>query len=98
MQERRFEDLENRASLSEALDTVRQIEARSRVHDELERMKASGEALVLADEEERMLWSFRRFKLRMRKDGEVFKWQTRRPEGVQLATDTALIVEPEEVV
>jgi hypothetical protein len=79
------------------LDEARRLESRTRVRDEIERMKASGEALVLTDEEERMLWSFRRFKLRLRKDGEVFKWQTRRAEGVLLASETAEIVHPSEV-
>jgi hypothetical protein len=32
----------------------------------------------------------------MRKQGEVFTWQTRMPEGVQLAEDTAEILHPQE--
>ena len=34
------------------------------------------EALVLTDEEERLLRSFRRFKILCKKAGEVFRWQT----------------------
>ena len=81
MQEQKFEELENRASSVGELDAVRQHEARSRVHQVIETMKAEGKALELTAEEEEMLWSFRRFKLRMRKDGETFTWQTRRPKS-----------------
>jgi hypothetical protein len=97
MQEHRYDELENRASLAEHFDEVRTLETRTRVKDEIQRMRESGEALTLTDEEERMLWSFRRFKLRMRKNGEVFKWQTAKPEGVVLTEDTVLIVDPSEV-
>lgn len=96
MQEHKFEELESRASLSEERDAVRNLEARSRVHQVIESMKAEGKALELTAEEEEMLWSFRRFKLRMRKDGETFHWQTRRPDGVQIVGDTAEIVHPSE--
>lgn len=68
------------ASLSAELDAIKKLEARARVHQEIEAMKAEGKAFELTDEEERMLISFRRFKVRMRKDGEVFTWQTRKPE------------------
>ena len=97
MQERKFEELEDRASASELADSLKQLEARERVHKEIEAMKAEGKALELSDEEEQMLRSFRRFKLRMRKNGEVFKWQTRLPEGVALAEQTGSIVHPQEV-
>lgn len=60
-------------------------------------MKAEGKALELSEEEEQMLKSFRRFKLRMRKNGEVFKWQTRLPEGVQIAEETGIVIHPQEV-
>lgn len=98
MQEAKYRDLENRAVEPALKDAFERLKASTRVHDEIERMKASGEAMVLTDEEEKMLWSFRRFKLRMRKDGEVFTWQTRRPSGVQLASDTAEIILPSEAV
>jgi hypothetical protein len=98
MQEQKYDELENRASMTAEMDHVRKLEARSRVHQEIELMKQEGKALVLTSEEEDMLRSFRRFKLRMRKDGEVFTWQSRRPEGVQLAEETAEIVHPSEVV
>ena len=94
MQEQKFEVLEDtavenleRRSLSAAMkDAVRKLEARAIVHETVERMKADGEAFELTEEEEKLLVAFRRFKLRMRKDGEVFTWQTRKPEGVVLAT------------
>jgi len=97
MQLRKYDELEIRASQTAEIDAIRKLEARARVHHEIELMKEEGKAMVLTDEEERMLQSFRRFKLRMRKDGEVFTWQTRRPEGVQLVEETAFIVDPAEV-
>ena len=97
MQEMKYSELENRASHSAELDAVRKLETRTRVHDEIERMRASGEALTLTDEEQRILWAFRRFKLRIRKNGEVFTWQTCKPEGVQLVTDSAEVILPQEL-
>ncbi len=96
MQEMKYTELENRASLSAEMDQIKKLEVRSRVHREIELMKEEGKALVITEEEESMLRSFRRFKLRMRKDGEVFTWQTRRPEGVQLVDETAEIIHPSE--
>jgi len=96
MQEMRYSELEERASRLSITDEIKKLEARTRVRDEIEQMKAEGKALVLTEEEESMLWSFRRFKLRMRKNGEVFTWQTRKPEGIQVVSDTAEIVHPQE--
>jgi CHASE1-domain containing sensor protein len=96
MQEQKYEELENRASLSQ--EAEKKLEARSRIHREIELMKEEGKAFVLTTEEEDMLRSFRRFKFRMRKDGEVFAWQTRKPEGVQIAEETAEIIHPSEHV
>ena len=95
MQEQKYDELETRASRSSEIEAIKILE-RSRVHHEIERMKAEGAALVLVEEEERLLHSFRRFKLRMRRNGEVFTWQTRMPGGVQLAEETAEIVHPSE--
>jgi hypothetical protein len=97
MQEQKFDELEHRASNAGQLDEIKKLEARVRVHQEIELMKAEGKALELSDEEERMLHSFRRFKLRMRKHGEVFTWQTRKPEGVQIVEETAEILHPSEI-
>lgn len=96
MQEMKYDELERRASVTSESDLIRKMEARSRVHHEIELMKEEGKALVLSEEEENMLRSFRRFKLRMRKDGEVFTWQTRRPDGVVVADETAEIIHPSE--
>ena len=96
MQEMKYEDLENRAVESERLDALKQLESRARVKNVIDQMRESGEALTLTDEEERMLWSFRRFKLRMRKNGEVFRWQTCLPLGVQVVSETANVITPEE--
>ncbi len=78
------------------MDAIKKLEARAHVHEQIELMKAEGKAMELTDEEERMLHSFRRFKVRIRKDGEVFTWQTRKPEGVQIVEETAEIIAPNE--
>ena len=96
MQEQKYSELEERAIRPGLVDEVEKLEVRARVHQQIELMKEEGKALVLTSEEEDMLQSFRRFKLRMRKDGEVFAWQTRRPEGVQIIEETAEIVAPQE--
>ena len=96
MQEQKFTELERRASDVERLDLIRTLEARARVVHAIEEMKAEGTALSLSEEEIRMLEAFRRFKLRMRKDGEIFTWQTRRPDGVIPASETAEVLAPEE--
>ena len=97
MQDTAIRELERRAALSNEADIVKQLEAQSRVRHEIELMKEEGKALILTAEEESMLKSFRRFKLRMRKNGEVFKWQTTVPDGVQIVEDTAEVVHPNEV-
>jgi hypothetical protein len=106
MQEQKYSELEERVSrlAEEAIPAdmtnamLRKLEARHRVHQEIEAMRAEGKAITLSDEEIDLLSAFRRFKLRMRKDGEIFTWQTRRPEGVQIVEDTAEIVLPSEAV
>lgn len=109
MEEQKFSQLENR-SLSDVMaqemekrampfalrDTIRKLEAREIIHAQIEDMRKNGEALTLSDEEIKLLESFRRFKLRMRKNGEVFTWQTSKPVGVQLVSETAEIVHPNE--
>lgn len=98
MQEQKHQELEERASgIPAHLDAVRFAEARARVASVIEEMKVEGKALVLTDEEENMLRSFRRFKLRMKKNGEVFKWQTCIPEGITIVEETGLVVHPQEV-
>ena len=97
MQEQKYSELEERAMSSEIADAVKKLEVRARIHSEVEAMRAEGKALSLTEEEIQMLESFRRFKLRMRKDGEVFTFQTRRPGGVQLVKETAQIMIPQVV-
>ena len=97
MQEQKFRDLEDRASLSAEIDAIKKLEARERVLAEVENMKQSGEALALSDEEIKLLQSFRRFKLRMRKNGEVFKWQSVLP-AFEVVQETGLIADPQEVL
>jgi hypothetical protein len=97
MQEMKYEEIERRAIPAGLIDAMEKAKASARVHDVISRMREEGKALTLTEEEENMLCAFRRFKMRMRKQGEVFTWQTRKPEGVQLAEDTAEIVLPQEV-
>lgn len=96
MQERKFEELEDRASACEPADALKMLEARARVHQEIAAMKAEGKALELSDEEIQLLDSFRRFKLRMRKRVETFTWQTRVPDGVELVKESGLVAHPNE--
>lgn len=104
MQEQQYSELEERVTrlTEEAIPAgmtnamFRNLEARNRIHQEIEAMRAEGKALSLTDEEVDLLSSFRRFKLRMRKNGETFKWQTSMPEGVQIVEETAQILHPKE--
>lgn len=106
MQEQKYNELEERvtrlaedavpADMTNAM--LRKLETRHQIHQEIEAMRAEGKALTLADEEIDLLVAFRRFKLRMRRDGETFTWQTRKPEGVVIAEDTAEIVHPRELL
>jgi len=92
MQEQKFEELENRASETEGVDQIRKLEARARVHQEIEAMKSEGKAFELSAEEELMLKEFRVFKLRMKKDGEVFTWQSRKPDGVHIVSESTPVL------
>ena len=99
MQERKYVELEERAAaVPEQAERshLEKLIAKQRIRQEIDLMRAEGKALTLTDEEMDMLQSFRRFKLRMRKDGEMFSWQTRMPEGVQLVEETAQILHPNE--
>ena len=97
MQEPRFNELEQRASQNIFKDLTAQLEAETKVQDVLKEMKAEDKILILSSEEEDLLRSFRRFKLRMHKNGEVFTWQTVLPKGVQIAEETGVIVDPREI-
>ena len=80
MQEQKYQELEERVTrLSEdaipeglANALFRKLEQRQRIHQEIEAMRSEGKAYTLTEEEISMIESFRRFKLRMRKDGEIF--------------------------
>jgi hypothetical protein len=93
-----FRELKDRASISASLDEITRLEAQTHVADVIEQLKVEGKALELSHEEEQMLRSFRRFKLRMRKNGEVFTWQIALPEDVELIKETGFIIHPNEVV
>ena len=96
MNSEKYTQLENRAAETSALDEIERLQARVRVNDVIQQMKAEGSAHELSAEEEAMLLSFRRFKLRMRKDGEVFTWQTRRPSDIEIVEETGLVLHPSE--
>lgn len=104
MQEQKYSELEERASSSaeaaipEGMTNalLRKLETRNRIHQEIEVMRAEGKALALTDEEIELLGAFRRFKVRMRKDGETFIWQSRLSVSVQIFEETAEIIHPRE--
>lgn len=92
MQEQKYSGLEERAIPS----GIERLEVRALINQEVEAMKIEGKAFTLTDEEIGLLSSFRRFKLRMRKEVEMFTWQTRKPEEVQIVEETAEIIHPQE--
>ncbi len=97
MQEQKYDELRDRSTdaLEKLFDHERVL-AQQVIRSQVDQMLASGEALTLTDEEERMLRSFRRFKLSC-KPGAVFKWQTRPEEGVLVSQETGLVRDPQEV-
>lgn len=99
MNERTYDELESKSSdkLKETFSQITQKQAESVIHRQLENLKAQDKVLILSDEEERMLASFRRFKAKMRKPSEIFTWQTRRADGVIEAPERFLIEDPQEV-
>ena len=44
--------------------------------NQLEKLAVTHDVAVLTEEEERLIYSFREFKLRRHKPGAVFAWQT----------------------
>jgi hypothetical protein len=82
MQQDKYAELEDRATVPSLNDQIKQLEARVRVHQEIEAMKAEGKALVLTDEEMRLLAAFRRFKL---EGGGYFEWRT--PRNTEISGD-----------
>lgn len=100
MNQESFDELKTRATQmleDKTPDIIRKLDAEAVIRAEIQKMRGEGKALTLSDEEISMLESFRRFKLRMRRNGEVFTWQTRKPEGVAIVENTAEIVHPSEV-
>ena len=98
MQERKYNELEERASNVGMLDEIKNLEARTRIHQEIEKMRVEGSALALNDEEINMLYAFRRFRLRQKARVEHFSWRTERQDGIQIAKDTAEIAHPSEAL
>ncbi|MFZ1007180.1 MAG: hypothetical protein WAN65_10105 [Candidatus Sulfotelmatobacter sp.] len=104
MQEHKYDELRSETA-REMSDELFGANAHQRAEQALkaaiarkvEQMTADGRAFTLTDEEERIIKSFRRFKANCKKDGEVFKWQTRRVEGVTEAPETVFVRDPQEV-
>ena len=99
MNQETYNEVEERssASLNEIYAHMGQQTARSVIHQQIENLKSVGKVLILSDEEERLLASFRRFKAACKKAGDVFKWQTRPDDGVILPPDQVLVHDPSEV-
>lgn len=99
MQSHIVDELIERSALKLELEqpTVpRSLDAAPAVRCEIDAMRAEDKILLLTEEEERMLRSFRGFKGRT-KTGGVFKWQTRRDDAVVVAPRAALITDPQDV-
>ncbi len=104
MQEQKYNELreETASGMSDAIfgENAHQ-RAKCALEDAIQRkvdqMTADGRAFTLTDEEERIIKSFRRFKSRCKKDGEIFKWQTCRTEGVIEAPETVFVRDTQEV-
>lgn len=92
MQEQSLRELETK--LAQPLDDTSEDVTRRRARKQIAEMIQNEEVLVLTDEEERMIREFRRFKLRMRKNGEVFTWQTSKPAGIVVSSETGLVQDP----
>ena len=75
--------------------------AKELIDAELAAMRDSGEIKLLTDEEVRLLRSFRRFKLTVKRAGVVFRWQTgpMAEDDLRLIVteDTGLIRDPQDV-
>jgi len=68
-----------------------------KMHAEMERLAKVGDVIVLTDEEIRMVRSFRSFRIRAKKAGAVFTWQTTPDERPIVPGDEApLVVDPKE--
>lgn len=104
MQEQKYNELREETA-SEMSDSLFGENAHQRakraleeaIQKKVDQMTADGRAFTLTDEEERIIKSFRRFKANCKKDGEIFKWQTRRNEGVIEAPDTVFVRDPQDV-
>lgn len=95
----RYEDLSSAASgeLEELFPTVNQrLQARSIIDEQIGEMVKRREVHILTDEEEQMFLAFRRFKTKVRKAGEMFKWQTAPAPGDIMVLDGGLIQHPQD--
>jgi hypothetical protein len=93
-----YDEMKSRASnIMDDIFTIDKIFARQAINQVSEEMVREDKVLILSDEEERLLRSFRSFKAYC-KVGAVFKWQTR-PTGelVVMATETGLVSDPSDL-
>ena len=77
--------------LAELYAQTSQQQAQTIIHEQLENLRQRGDVLILSEEEERLLASFRRYKAASCKPGGVFKWQTR---PAYIATEPEILAPP----
>lgn len=92
MQMQQFDELGERATAGlnsqVAADMDQAGDAAKAINTELAAMRDEDKILILSDEEERMLRSFRGFKSTCQKPGAVFKWQTHPETGITTPPDS----------
>lgn len=98
MNTEKFAELESKASesLVSRMQALRE-QADQVIHEQVETMKASGAALELSDDEERMLRAYKAF-VRRTKPGAVFSWKTPVvPAAIVTPDDVSIILDPQDV-
>lgn len=86
MDERGYQQLQDSAAENKLLRELhkKQEAAKAAIAEELVKMEQAQRVLRLTDDEMAMLRSYRRFLTQVRKDGQVFRWQVRKPEPGQI--------------
>lgn len=82
---------ESTLELRERIEGLSKRQAETLVQEQLNNMTRDGRAVLMSDEEDRMIRAFRSFKSKCRRQGEVFKWQT----GPSITVEQ-MIVDPAE--
>ena len=101
MQMQRLTELSDRATAGLNAKVAQDVDqagaAAKQINTELAAMRDEDKILILTDEEERLLRSFRAFKSRSHKPGAVFKWQTHPETGITTPPERVLIEDPQDV-